>query len=738
MAQCRDVVQVFTSAQLGEMFSHTDTALIDFAEKAENNRVQGRFFEAINEIRHQRPDIEHAMRAQIINTFDRVGMWQSPRFGLGEGSGYEVEELTLVDDDAMDESVAIGNMIQRTEARCYQQLYALGQRFAILNRGKKMTAEELPAGPHHLVYAFQAALRPVQIDTRVKLVLYALFHKFVLKQLGGLYDELNAVLIDAGILPNLKPAVVKSKQSDAAPTENREEESAEKQPHPSRALGEELFDSILDLMAANRQRQGRRTHEPAHPVPKEELISVIHHIEPSTGTLFPDSGEGGSALIPNVEIDLQLLDQIKRTLAEDRERIFEEIGEENISVADADTIDLVGMLFEYMLNDPVLPNVAKALISHLHTPYLKVAIIDREMLTNSMHPARELLDLLVEAGGYWVDEADTSRGIFPHMQTVVDRILKDFIDDISLFSELLAWFKDKVDEQRRSTTLIEQRTQEAAKGKEKLQVAKMRAQQEMKARTHQWPLPKPVADFLTQTWVDKLIFILLRNPEGEFSDEWNSALHVADEIVWAFDPHRSETDRDAFIRGLPSLRKTIEEGLELLGGMAGDKIDAMFRLLESPETTEKPVSSAEMETAGEIPAAAESTAMAAGVDETQAASDETPPTPPLTSAEKELMERLRTFGPGSWFELAIFGEKKKRRLKLSWLSEDTNSCLFVDRSGIQAAVVPLPDLARDILASRARIIRQAKKPFIDRTLLAIRNLLSRPDGAKEEGESAAT
>ena len=70
------------------------------------------------------------------------------------------------------------------------------------------------------------------------------------------------------------------------------------------------------------------------------------------------------------------------------------------------------MLFEYMLNDPVLPAVAKALISHLHTPYLKVAIIDRRLLTDSNHDARQLLDSLVEAGSHWIDERNLKRGIY--------------------------------------------------------------------------------------------------------------------------------------------------------------------------------------------------------------------------------------------------------------------------------------------------------------------------------------
>ncbi len=73
-----------------------------------------------------------------------------------------------------------------------------------------------------------------------------------------------------------------------------------------------------------------------------------------------------------------------------------------------------------MLNDPVLPNAAKALLSHLHTPYLKVALIDRRLLEDSGHPARRLLDEMVEAGSLLIDEASPTKGIFPVMQQTVE------------------------------------------------------------------------------------------------------------------------------------------------------------------------------------------------------------------------------------------------------------------------------------------------------------------------------
>ena len=67
------------------------------------------------------------------------------------------------------------------------------------------------------------------------------------------------------------------------------------------------------------------------------------------------------------------------------------------AAADADMIDLVGMIFEHRLKDEDLPNVAKAELSRLHTPYLKVAIVDKRFFTDKTHPAHELLNTLANA-----------------------------------------------------------------------------------------------------------------------------------------------------------------------------------------------------------------------------------------------------------------------------------------------------------------------------------------------------
>src|SRR5690606_12041349 len=143
-----------------------------------------------------------------------------------------------------------------------------------------------------------------------------------------------------------------------------------------------------------------------------------------------------------------------------------------VAGADADIIDLVGMLFEFVLQDEQLPNAVKALLSRLHTPFLKVAIIDRQLFTEKRHPGRRLLDAMAEAGTRWVAEEDLTRGIFPCMRAMVERILRDFTDDLGLFDELLDEFNSHLREVEQKAQAIERRSVEAADGQARLHNAR--------------------------------------------------------------------------------------------------------------------------------------------------------------------------------------------------------------------------------------------------------------------------
>jgi len=448
------------------------------------------------------------------------------------------------------------------------------------------------------------------------------------------------------------------------------------------------------------------------------------------------SEEGG----PRPEADPLFVEKTKQALSDERARIFEHLGPQQVAPIDADIIDIVGMMFEYMLNDPLLPNVAKALISRLHTPYLKVALIDPHLRTDKAHPARRFLDLLVEAGSQYVDEADTSRGIYPEMRTLVERVLADFSDNIGLFRELLGILELAVSEQKRKTTSIEQRAQQAVKGQERLLLAKQRAAQEMAGRARQPFLPAQAVSFLSEVWVDKLVFILLRHPQGDKSSEWREAVRIADLLVRAFDPALLTADARALDRSLPQLCDDIENELRSLGGRLPEAWQTLASLLADPQSVQRHrVEYASRITPGGNPEPTRQvitspTATGQTPPQPQPASpaqqsprSESQAEPPITPREQQLINEFRELPFGTWVEFRGNDGSAPRRIKLSWFSPMTGTCMFVDSSGRKAETKPIRVVTAELLAGRANIIRQSKQPFFERALKSIQEMLKAAD-----------
>ncbi len=88
-----------------------------------------------------------------------------------------------------------------------------------------------------------------------------------------------------------------------------------------------------------------------------------------------------------------------------------------------------------------------------------------------------------------------------------------------------------------------------------------------------------------------------------------------------------------------------------------------------------------------------------------------------------MLRRLREVKFGTWFEFLDRDPRKPLRLKLSWFSPITSTYMFVDGSGEQAAMKTLNVLAQEILNGRANLIDGSKRPFVERALKSIRNML---------------
>src|SRR5690606_31044366 len=111
-----------------------------------------------------------------------------------------------------------------------------------------------------------------------------------------------------------------------------------------------------------------------------QLVQILQDLQIRTLQLTQQHPEHDAHNVPSIEAGRRMLEQITQQHQRGA-----------VSLADMQTIDLVGMLFEYMLSDDNLPDTVKTLLSYLHTPFLKIAFIDKDFFEQPEHPARALM-----------------------------------------------------------------------------------------------------------------------------------------------------------------------------------------------------------------------------------------------------------------------------------------------------------------------------------------------------------
>lgn len=734
---CRKLVMNRLAEHLTGVFAQVDDTLFECAEKAENNQVQTLFFDSMRDVRKQRPQIERAYHQRIAQRFAE---FLDGTFKPEAAAELDAEHLELVQNEVYEESLLVTNMVSRVKARCAQSLFALDQRLGLLNNGKKLGEDSNPFGPQAIAQAFRDALEPTPFPLRIKTILYMLFDQHVMQSLDTLYDALNKRLIEAGVLPNLKysaqraQGVTRSAPVDgqSAGTRNSQSAPSAPLPPPPADLGAPppldpgaLFSGLAVLLEEHRQRNldtpllgGTPSIASYAPRGATRTYSAAELLEALNRLQQQSAHELASRLQQP-----QRVDGLKADLQQQLETHSSLPGQQKLSDQEADVIDLVGMLFDFILDDDNLPDSCKTALSHLHTPYLKVALQDKALFTQHHHPARRLLNTMAQAGVLYGGEGE-ERGLLAKMQWVVERIIHGFIGDLQLFDSLLEEFNEYVATLRHKVELRERRAVEAAKGRDKLLSARQQAVDAIARVLAGREPPSIIRNFLEQTWSDVLVFVLLRH--GDRGVEWQRSREVAEQLAWSGTPLDAK-GRER-LQGLRvALLEDLRKGLELLGGYHEDGIR---RLLQDLVACQHAVQGQQPQLAAQINPDLPKSPLSEMLGEDAGLLAPARPSG-LSTRAQALVRELESLEFNTWFEFVEEGQGRK--LKLSWYSPTTRNYMFVDHSGQRVAIKPITLLASEMEQGLARIIApEHNAPLVDRALGAIYRVLQRFTGRSAE------
>ncbi len=736
LAQVRAHALKRLTALATTLFENADDALFDLASKADNNAVQAQYFDGMREVRKKRQQIEARFQEQLARQFVDFlagrGIATKPETVNGEMS------LSLVENTELEESLAVASMVAKTENRLQRVLFAINQRVSHISN-QRVEDTNSPVGPAAVGQAFRVASGELEVELPVRLIIYKLFDRYVMGGLDQFYDELNALLVHAGVLPQMRATVARRPGSpmpaplrpgETAPANipglEQTETAAGYLPVDAAAaeLQANLYSSLRSLLSTRRgdgsDGGGAGNYAPATynpnvvPLNAGELLSALSILQNQSLSMQSAAESAQVAL------------RIKEELLGQAGKLRGENGA-NVSGADEDTIDLVGMLFEYILQDRNLPAQMQAMLGRLQIPFLKVALLDKHLFARRTHPARVLLDSLAQACVGWSEESDRDQRLYGKVKEIVESLLKDFEDDLGIFDRLRVDFEAFADTNKRRADLAEQRAGEATRGREKLLDARRTAAREIMLRIENRPMPEMIRNLLSRPWANYLVLVLLR--QGDSSDEWRHALRFADELVWSVQPKQNAAERERLTAVLPQLEKTLRHGLATVAFDETDvrrlmqQLNVLYQSLLQPAAPTAVTEAPELELTDPLPISSQE----AGDSVMSVIAEEEPAAAPLDSVEERWVAAVRELKVGTWIEF-LDEQGAKERAKLSWISPISSKYLFVNRKGLKVADRTLVQLASDLAEGRVTVLEEV--PLFDRALDAIVERLKSTHAAK--------
>lgn len=716
------------SRALRSLFDNADDALFALADKATNNQEQNLYFESMREVRIRRRDLESKFAGAVEKAFaDLVGK-ERPSDVYGNRP-VSVNNLSLVEDDELEELVAVDSMIAKANKNCGESLQYLSLRLDSLVPNK-VYQKTNPLGPDIICNAFVAAARELDADIKAKLVLLKLFDQYVVSQLPEIYEILNRTLIEHGVLPSLQ-------HKDNRPQNSTPAGQAAAPPPQSAASGPATSSSTASgpsIAGGAASNGGMAAQASNGSLSANDLLGALTQIQGEQSAHSGASSRG----VAGAQTDISgLLLQV----------LEEQHGKRALAQSQTETINLVKLLFEFILDDRSLAEPMKALIGRLQIPILKVALLDDSFFKKTGHSARRLLNEMATASLGWQenpkDEGHPKDPLYRKISDTVQTLLGEFESDLSLFNDVLADFVSFIDKERKRALILEQRTIDAEDGKAKAEAARREVNEALSEVLGGRSLPVDAQKILDEAWSNVLFLICLK--QGKRSEEWQQALQTAEDLIWSVTIDSSSESRQQLLGMIPHLVKRLREGLERISFNPFEMTQLLNRL-EKLHLARLQQAAAQVQGAPVKAPVAKSDLPASAP--TKAPQAEEQPVNPSIEAKAEATEEpldhsafndntaedaaaidssylalISKLTQGTWFEM-IEGNGKSYRCRLAAIIKPTGKYIFVNRSGMKVAEKTKEGLALAMKEDKLRLLDDTM--LFDRALESVISNLRKP------------
>ncbi len=440
------------------------------------------------------------------------------------------DNLTLVEDTVMTRQVELDRLVLRLRDVDQLSLGRINLTIANLHGVSTVLERENPFRPYLAARALYETVREMVRDPSVSKVLFDNMAGAMAHQLPGYYAAILAHFEARGLNARL---LAQPAEMTRAERERMRGQYAGMSPHHVHGL-RELVLQVLDERKAERTP---RDAAAAGGAPRlDAQLKQLQH-----------TGIGAGAEPAPLALAGQLGNK-----ADAPDRL---------------TIDLIGLVFEFIMHDELLPPAIRQQLARLHLPFLRAAVLEPFLLHEADHPARSFLDRIGTVGAGMRRGEALNDAIGGEVARLIDRVLGGFDQDAAIFSDAereLDHFVGKLVQGSDAAygALVEVIDAEASG-------ARFSAVRSALAALLAPLQPDPrIAEFINTVWIE----VILCQRDGADAE-------LLPELIWSAQEKATPADRAALVRTLPDLVRRVRGGLELLGMSPPESKAALDKLV---------------------------------------------------------------------------------------------------------------------------------------------------------------
>jgi hypothetical protein len=647
---------------------------------------------------------QHDMTLRFRNHFEQAlaAAFDAPAPAAKRDDKVDFASLSLVSDDLIEQSMERSRWAQLAGIGVDQEiLEELKARLRAVLENPALDSDQLPASLASIYDALKAAL-PEDSATgqTIKAALAAVGANLSIA-INDAYSAANEQLRQSGVLPDfVLGAVIRDsrRQSSGAAraAQQRKGEMMGIADLPDADISDD--DQLLMLQHAMAQAysgQGQGQGEGRRQVAR--MLSNPAAIDRLSGGL-PQIQERSALMSSLTSFQRSDHSFVQGGIHPD---LLARIKDEGTPL-DQITVDIVGMVFDYIYQDPRLPDAIKQQLLRMQVVAVKAALLSRGFFARRQHPLRQLIDRIAEIGSDPDSDVGEGSDLMVGLRGIVDRVIVGFDTDVEVFvqatrsTDELA--RDQIEKHRTRLAATERAI--AQREAQSAAVDEARAEFELYATTQ---CPAFVKTFLDNWWS---VFMALTRTVADFNEAraaWKNGIDTAKLLIWST-CEKDAHDIAALAETLPGMIRDLRNGMTSVE-MPQVEQNCFLQSLMLKHTQEIAVAKTRPPFRATIPVSrTETAALISSVDARPAASSAddsmsfTQPAP-KTLPTRPIDAALATVRRGQMIEISRDGEF--RLYKLAWISPARKVYIF-SRHPEETLTFEDTDVASMIASGQAR------------------------------------